>query len=497
MASVQFSSGPGLQSMTLATFSLGLVPNLVPQQPFNLPTRNDWDRLFQHMFDEYFNSPSSAVSSVPIAAAPRAVEIADSPSSITIDQDAPSSSTSSTNQQKQSLIISQGVEEPIPNALFDDPCHEPLHDVKTDEFGGVLKNKASRSNTLHKESRKRLITGISGLQTSQSPRGIFINQSQYAFEIIKKYGMLSSDSVDTPMVEKNKLDEDLQGTPIDATLYRGMIGSLNTRSRLGDKTMTFGSTSGSAQFLGDKLVSWSSKKQKSTVISSTEAEYIALSGCYAQILWMRSQLTDYRIGFAKAFIKVSAAKELKKEVTMLVPNEDGTAHTKVCIQDECEWKPPLCMECHVFGHTNAQCPKSVKEPVTVNEEVQAYGFTTVSNGKRKGKKQRTINWNKQGGIKLNKTKTFEYRLVAAQTADNPVKQVVTILVTTTNHFEALNDEAVRLVDEGKTSASNKEEGLFSTQLIPKWIQIVSSGIGRPMLTSIAKDVTLSLAGTRM
>nr|GEV35695.1 copia protein [Tanacetum cinerariifolium] len=47
-------------------------------------------------------------------------------------------------------------------------------------------------------------------------------------------------------------------------------------------------TSGSAQFLGNKLVSWSSKKQKCTAISSTEAEYIALSGCYAQILWMRS-----------------------------------------------------------------------------------------------------------------------------------------------------------------------------------------------------------------
>ncbi|GJU14830.1 hypothetical protein Tco_1142796 [Tanacetum coccineum] len=53
------------------------------------------------------------------------------------------------------------------------------------------------------------------------------------------------------------------------------------------------STSGSAQFLGDKLVRFSSKKQKSTVILTTEAEYIALSGCCAQILWMRSQLIDY------------------------------------------------------------------------------------------------------------------------------------------------------------------------------------------------------------
>ncbi|GKC10970.1 retrovirus-related pol polyprotein from transposon TNT 1-94 [Tanacetum coccineum] len=59
------------------------------------------------------------------------------------------------------------------------------------------------------------------------------------------------------------------------------------------------STSGSTQFLGDKLVSWSSKKQKSIAISSTEAEYIALSGCCAQILWMRSQLTDYGFQFNK------------------------------------------------------------------------------------------------------------------------------------------------------------------------------------------------------
>ncbi|GJR96947.1 reverse transcriptase domain-containing protein [Tanacetum coccineum] len=59
------------------------------------------------------------------------------------------------------------------------------------------------------------------------------------------------------------------------------------------------STSESAQFLGDKLVSWSFKKQKSTAILSTEAEYIALSGSCAQILWMRSQLTDYGFQFNK------------------------------------------------------------------------------------------------------------------------------------------------------------------------------------------------------
>ncbi|GJT52194.1 retrovirus-related pol polyprotein from transposon TNT 1-94 [Tanacetum coccineum] len=61
---------------------------------------------------------------------------------------------------------------------------------------------------------------------SSNPRGIFINQTKYALKILKKYGMDSSDLVDNPMVDRAKLDEDLQGTPVDATRYHGMIGSL-------------------------------------------------------------------------------------------------------------------------------------------------------------------------------------------------------------------------------------------------------------------------------
>ncbi|GKC58886.1 retrovirus-related pol polyprotein from transposon TNT 1-94, partial [Tanacetum coccineum] len=165
-----------------------------------------------------------------------------------------------------------------------------------------------------------------GLQISQSPRGIFLNQSKYALESLKKYGMESSDPVDTPMVEKSKLDEDPQGKAVNPTHYHGVVGTLMylTASR---PDLTFGcmhvcpdssialtayadanhagcqdtrrSTSGSMQFLGDRLVSWSSKRQKSAAISSTEAEYIALYGCCAQVLWMRSQLTDYGLGFNK------------------------------------------------------------------------------------------------------------------------------------------------------------------------------------------------------
>nr|GFC87518.1 retrovirus-related Pol polyprotein from transposon TNT 1-94 [Tanacetum cinerariifolium] len=58
-------------------------------------------------------------------------------------------------------------------------------------------------------------------------------------------------------------------------------------------------TSGGAQFLGEKLVSWSLKKQDCTALSTVEAEYMSLSACCAQVLWMRTQLTDYGFHFDK------------------------------------------------------------------------------------------------------------------------------------------------------------------------------------------------------
>ncbi|GJT33342.1 retrovirus-related pol polyprotein from transposon TNT 1-94 [Tanacetum coccineum] len=142
--------------------------------------------------------------------------------------------------------------------------------------------------------------------------GIFINQSKYALESLKKYGFDSCDPVDTPMVEKSKLDEDKEGKAVDPSHYRGTVNrglwylkdSSIALTAFADADHagcqdTRRSTSGSMQFLGDRLVSWSSKRQKSAAISSTEAEYIAMSGCCAQILWMRSQLTDYGLGFNK------------------------------------------------------------------------------------------------------------------------------------------------------------------------------------------------------
>ncbi|GKF03580.1 hypothetical protein Tco_0030503, partial [Tanacetum coccineum] len=62
---------------------------------------------------------------------------------------------------------------------------------------------------------------------------------------------------------------------------------------------TFKSTSDGAQFLGEKLVRWSSKKQDCTALSTAKAEYVSLSTCCAQVIWMRTQLTDYGYHFNK------------------------------------------------------------------------------------------------------------------------------------------------------------------------------------------------------
>nr|GEV80098.1 hypothetical protein [Tanacetum cinerariifolium] len=93
--------------------------------------------------------------------------------------------------------------------------------------------------------------------------------SNYVLEILKKYGMESCDPVGTPMEIKDKIDLDQNGTPIDATKYR------------------------------EKLVSWSSKKQDCMALSTAEAEYVSLSACCTQVLWMRTELTDYGFHYNK------------------------------------------------------------------------------------------------------------------------------------------------------------------------------------------------------
>nr|GEU96389.1 hypothetical protein [Tanacetum cinerariifolium] len=105
-----------------------------------------------------------------------------------------------------------------------------------------------------------------GLQIYQSPHSIFINQAKYALEILHKHGMDKGQSIDAD--------------------HAGCINSGK-------------STSGGIKFLGDKLVSWMSKKHNCTAMSSAEAEYVALSASCAQVIWTRTQLQDYGFNYNK------------------------------------------------------------------------------------------------------------------------------------------------------------------------------------------------------
>ncbi|KAJ9548285.1 hypothetical protein OSB04_020828 [Centaurea solstitialis] len=197
-----------------------------------------------------------------------------------------------------------------------------------------------------------------GLQVKQLSAGIFINQAKYIKDILKKYNLENAKIMKTPMSPSCALDSDPDGIAVDVTPYRGMIGSLMylTASRPDimfstclcaryqskpkvshlkavkrifrylKGTINLGiwypkgsgyeltgytdadhggckldrkSTTGHIQFLGDKLVSWASKKQNCVSLSTAEAEYVAAASCCSQIIWMRTQLRDYGFKFDK------------------------------------------------------------------------------------------------------------------------------------------------------------------------------------------------------
>ncbi|GKF61762.1 hypothetical protein Tco_0181816 [Tanacetum coccineum] len=162
-----------------------------------------------------------------------------------------------------------------------------------------------------------------GLQISQSPRGIFFNQSKYALESLKKYGFDSCDPVDTPIVEKSKLDEDKEGKAVDPSHYRSMIGTLLylTASRPDLQFAIFMCARYQAcptekhlravkrifQYLKGTVNRglWYPKDSSIALTSFADAdhagfqdtrraEYIAMSGCCAQILHL-DEITAYRL----------------------------------------------------------------------------------------------------------------------------------------------------------------------------------------------------------
>ncbi|GJY17045.1 hypothetical protein Tco_0388536 [Tanacetum coccineum] len=372
MAFEHSSSGPTLHEMTPVTISSGLVPNPPPSTPFVSPLRNDWDILFQPLFDELLTPPPSVdhpapevIAPIVEVVAPEPVVLTGLPYSTTVDQDAPSPSNSQTTPEIQSPVIPNDVEEDNHDLdvahmnndpFFGIPIPEKNSEASSslDVIPTVVHTATPNSEHNYKDALtqaclieamqeelneferlevwelvprpdKVMVINLKWIyKILQNPRSIFINQSKYALESLKKYGMESSDPVDTPMVEKSKLDEDTQGKAIDLTHYRGMIGTLmyliasrpdltfdvcmyaRYQAKPAEKHLHAvqrifkylrGIINRGLWYPKDSSIALTA--YKSTAISSTEVEYIVMSGCCAQILWMRSQLTDYGLGFNK------------------------------------------------------------------------------------------------------------------------------------------------------------------------------------------------------
>ncbi|GKB88313.1 hypothetical protein Tco_0960585 [Tanacetum coccineum] len=430
MTSEQSSLGPALHEMTPATISSGLVPNLPPSTLFVPPSRTDWDILFQLMFDELLTPSPSVDHPAPKVIAPFAELAAPvpavstgSPSSTTVDQDAPSpianmgndpyfgipipevpSDQSSSTDSIHTIMhpdhqISKNnskwtKDHPLENIIgeLDRPIsirlqlHEQalfsyydafltavkpktykdaltqscwikamqevlneferlevwklvpqpdkvmvitlkwIYKVKLDELRDFSKGSVDPTLFIRREGKELILI-------FQNPRGIFINQSKYALESLKKYSFDSCDLVDTPMVEKSKLDEDKEGKAIDPSQYRGMIGTLlyliasrpdlqfsicmcaqyqarPTKKHLHAVKRIFLYLKGTVNrglctyglgysYWEIRLLDGHQIRQENVLRFQYGSEYIAMSGCCAQILWMRSQLTDYGLGFNK------------------------------------------------------------------------------------------------------------------------------------------------------------------------------------------------------
>jgi len=193
-----------------------------------------------------------------------------------------------------------------------------------------------------------------GIQINQCKDGVYVHQSKYTKELLKKFKLEDCKEMNTPMHPTCTLSKEDQGSKVDQKLYRGMIGSLlyltasipdilfsvclcarfqsdprephlTTIKRIfrylkgttnlgllykkssdyklvgfcdadyaGDR-IERKSTSGNCLFLGDNLISWASKRQATIVLSTAEAEYISAASWCTQLLWMKHQLEDYQI----------------------------------------------------------------------------------------------------------------------------------------------------------------------------------------------------------
>ncbi|KAJ9536108.1 LOW QUALITY PROTEIN: hypothetical protein OSB04_un000718 [Centaurea solstitialis] len=223
-------------------------------------------------------------------------------------------------------------------------------------FGSTSRELCKKfENVMTEEFKMSMMGEIISFWDFKFDNGIFINQSKYIFDLLKKYDMSGCHSIGTPMATGNSIGPDHEGKDVDLRNYRSMVGSLMylTASRpdimfatcvcaryqakpkeshlaavkrifrylkgtpyygiwypkgLGFELQAYTDADyggcnmdrkSHLQFLGNKLVSWASKKQQCVSTSTAESEYVAAASCCSQVLWMQSQLRDYGLEYKK------------------------------------------------------------------------------------------------------------------------------------------------------------------------------------------------------
>nr|GEX12422.1 retrovirus-related Pol polyprotein from transposon TNT 1-94 [Tanacetum cinerariifolium] len=326
IAVVHISIGPEPILLTTGQISSRLVPDHVSAALYVPPTNKDLEILFQPMFDEYLEHPNVERPIPPASAAPVPVVSVGIPSSTTIDQDAPSASYSSSSSVRQPPISHQGVAvgRTIEDNLFPRADNDPFVNVFAPEpsFDESSSGDASSAestqvtqphNHLGKWSKDHPLDNV----IVPKPDCVMIIALKWIYKVkLDECGDLLNNKAQLVVMgyrQAKGVDFQESFAPVarieairifieNATIKNMIFYQMDVKTAFlnGEDTAmaltaytdadhagcqdTRRSTSRSAQLLKDKLVSWSLKNQKSTAISTIEAEYIAMFGCCAQFV---------------------------------------------------------------------------------------------------------------------------------------------------------------------------------------------------------------------
>nr|GEW11698.1 uncharacterized mitochondrial protein AtMg00810-like [Tanacetum cinerariifolium] len=299
MAFEQNSSKHGIQSLTFGQFSSGLeltyAPSTITPQK---PSERDLDILSEPLHNEYFGGqPSEAPRTVPTTLVIQNLQALTASMAI---QDSAPTPTNSLNTTKSSHNVDEQSQQHAQQKgiifysqlhllliMFRMPCsreiylsiflpHLPLN-ARIEAIKIFLAYAAHKGFIVYQMDVKTAFLDGS------------LNEDVY---VCQPKGFIEADHPSHVYKLKKAL---LTNPPVDSGFE---LTGFSDVDYAGCKD-TFKSNSGEAQFLGKKLMSWSSKKQECTLLSTAESEYVSLSACCAQVLWMRTQLTDYDYHFNK------------------------------------------------------------------------------------------------------------------------------------------------------------------------------------------------------